>query len=100
MKTLSIQEFAQAGGFVQIAKNVRTNVNGYPFLTFITKDNVAENIYFSKAMSKKISGDETVDKELITRLGLVIVEATNAEGEIRMKLSGNSERVSIADLFA
>ena len=98
MKTLSIKEFAQANNIASYALTIRENANGYLFATFISATNEATNIYFSRAMSEKISaGDDT--KATLKDHGCVIMETTNADGEMRLKLCGNSERGNIEDLF-
>ncbi len=98
MKVQTIQEFAKSKGFTQVAPSVRENANKYPFITFIDKDNKAENIYFSKNAAKQVAVGTPVDKALLTTYQ--IGEATNEAGEIRMKLISNSERLELADLFS
>ena len=98
MKTLSIKEFAQANNITSYALTVRSNMNGYLFVTFISATNEATNIYFSKAMSEKITAGDDV-KVLLKEHACSIVETTNADGETRLKLCGNSERGNIEDLF-
>lgn len=95
MKVISIKEFCQANNIVSLAKCVRENINGYAFITFIAADNKAENVYFSKN-SQAVAG-EVITKDLLAQYQ--VAEVTNAEGEIRMKLISNSERIDIADLF-
>jgi hypothetical protein len=97
MTVETIKDFAQSGGFVQIAKNVRENVNGYLFITFINAKNEAENIYFSKASSEKHSAGEEVTKEMLS--GMSIAHTQNADGEARVKLIGNSERTELSSLL-
>ena len=48
MNIISIREFASSRGITQIIPIVRTNVNGYPYLTMVDSKNVAENVYFPK----------------------------------------------------
>lgn len=91
----SIVEFAKASGFVQIVKTIRANTNGYPFLTFINKDNVAENIYFSKSAQVVVGAPVTA--EMLKQFQ--IAQCINAQGEPRTKLVSNSERLDIADLL-
>jgi hypothetical protein len=98
LKSQSIKDFCISKSFVQISKTVRQNSNGYPFITFIYSNNNAENIYFSKNAASKVAEGEIVTKELISKLA--VVEATNAEGEIRFKLSfGDSQRINIMELL-
>jgi hypothetical protein len=98
MKTLSIKEFAQANNIVRYSLQIRENANGYLFVTFTTANREGTNIYFSRAMSEKLSvGDDT--RAALKEHGCSIVETTNADGEIRLKLCGNSEHGNIEDLF-
>lgn len=97
MERVSIADFAKDKGFTQIADTVRTNVNGYPYITFITDDNKAENIYFSKSGAEKVMEGEVVNKDLLADFEISIYD--NDDGEQRIKLSRKTARLSIADLF-
>lgn len=97
METIKLQDYCAEQGFVQIAKVVRANVNGYVFITFIRADNTAENIYVSKAGSASITVGQAVDKALLRPLSIAITK--NAAGETRVKLCTNSERIDLADLW-
>ena len=97
MNVLTIKEFVKAQGFIQIAPQVRQNTNGYPFATFYTAKNEAENIYFSKAASKKLNAGDVVDAQLLSQHQIAVVK--NAAGEERVKLISNSERIDLADLL-
>lgn len=96
LSTQTIKEFCTKKGFTQIVPEVRKNTNEYPFLTFIDANNVAENVYFSKAASK-MAHTHKVDKDFLKTL--MIGETTNAEGHKRYKLISNSNRVELADLL-
>ena len=94
MQTLSLKEFMSALSFVDITPIIRTNANGYPFLTFQSAENKAENIYFSKSM-QVIAGPTTI--EFLRTLK--VCETANAAGESRWKLTDSAGiRVSFADL--
>ena len=97
LKAMSIKDFAKMKGFMQLAPAVRINTNGYPFVTFINEKNEAENIYFSKAASEQVAEGTPVDKALLAKhqIGITI----NAEGEERVKLISNSERVDLFSLL-
>lgn len=97
MEVQTIKEFAKAKGFVQLALQVRTNTNGYPYITFINAENVAENVYFSKDAGAKVTAGQIIDAAMVTthQIGL----ATNAAGEVRYKIIGNSDRIDLTDLF-
>ena len=99
LNTISISEFVNTNKFVEINNTVRTNSNGYPFVTFINASNVAENVYFSKASSATISKGDAVTKEFLANYR--IAKTTNADGEVRTKLvSNNSNRISLASLLS
>jgi len=97
LKAMSIKDFAKSKGFMQLAPTVRINTNGYPFITFIDSNNVAENIYFSKSAAEQVAEGTPVDKGLLARHQIGIT--TNAEGEERIKLISNSERVDLFSLL-
>jgi hypothetical protein len=97
-ETISIKDYAQQKGFVQINKAVRFNINKYAYITFIDKDNKAENVYFSKGASEELMEGQVVDKDFLSKYE--IMDTTNAEGEVRTKLvrkGGN--RVDLSDLW-
>ena len=98
-KTLSIKDFCTEKGFVEIKPLINKNVNGYPFITFITGGNVAENVYFSKNAAKIVPTDNKISKELFSKL--IVTFLVNEDGEERIKLSLKNEtnRVSIDSFF-
>ncbi len=96
MNTLSIKEFMalDANKFTDVIPVIRTNANGYPFLTFTTADNKATNVYFSKSM-QVVAGPT----DIAFLRGLKACETANAEGKLRWKLTNTAgNRVSLADL--
>lgn len=97
MEVQAIKTFCSAMGFIQVAPEVRQNKNEYPFLTFYTKDNKAENIYFSKKGAEQHKKGDVVDAKLLGSLQVATVK--NAEGEERTKLITGSERLTLADLL-
>jgi uncharacterized protein YbcV (DUF1398 family) len=96
MNLITIKEFAQQRQMVQIVPRVRENINGYPYITFIDKDNHAENIYFSKGTGSTVAAGNVVDKALMSKLQIAFTK--NDAGEERIKLVSN-ERVDIMDLL-
>lgn len=94
---MSVNEFAKSKGFVQIASSVRKNTNGYPFVTFINKENVAENVYFSKRASGAVTENAPVTKDMLKALQVALVK--NEAGEERIKLISNSERLELSALL-
>jgi len=97
LKTLTVKELCASKNFTSLAPVVRTNENGYPYITFIDKDNKAENIYFSKAAAQGVGAGQPVTKEMLSvyQIGITI----NAAGEERIKLISNSDRVDISSLL-
>lgn len=94
---MPIKDFVANKKFVQIVPVVRVNTNGYPFITFIDKDNVAENVYFSKRASQAVAAGTPVTKEMLAVYQIGIT--TNEQGEERIKLITNSDRVELSDLL-
>lgn len=97
MEVLSIKQFCTLQGFVELAPSVRTNLNGYPFITFINADNIAENVYFSKALSLVVTKGLAINRELLANYQIGM--GVNAKGEPRTKIIGMGDRISVADLF-
>lgn len=97
LSTFTIKEFCAKQGFVQISPAVRTNVNGYPYLTFIKGDNTAENIYFSRKAAAALGAGVPVTKDMLKVYQIGITK--NEQGEDRVKLISNSERIDIASLL-
>lgn len=96
--TLTVQEFMKSQGFVSVVAVVRTNTNNYPYVTFINKDNEAENLYFSKKAAEDVDAGDEIAKGFFDPY--VMVLAKNEAGEQRWKISsGNSLRIDAADLF-
>lgn len=98
LETISVRDWMQANGFVQVYKEVRVNENGYPYVTFINADNKAENVYFSKNESKTHHEGMAIERGFFDNLQ--IADVANADGEVRTKLVGlNSNRIGVEDLF-
>ena len=94
MQTLTVKEFMSAKAFAQVTPIIRTNTNGYPFLTFTSDANEAENIYFSKNM-QVTAGPTTIE----FLRGLKVCNTVNATGESRWKLTDSAGvRIDLADL--
>jgi len=94
MKTLSLKEFMQEKSFAQVIPVVRTNSNGYPFLTFTNSSNEAENIYFSKSMLV-----EAGKVDIAFLRSLKACNTVNAAGESRWKLTDSAgSRVDMSAL--
>lgn len=95
--TESIKDFVTKRLFNSIVPVVRENENKYPYITFIDKDNKAENVYFSKSASKHVAAGQPVTKEMLA--AHQVGYTTNEAGEERIKLISNSERVAIESLL-
>lgn len=97
--TLSVQDFMKANNFTQVHNEVRENTNKYPYVTFINNKNEAENIYFSKGAAESVKAGDAIAKGFFAPF--IIVEATNAQDEKRIKIAraGDSNRMEAADLF-
>lgn len=93
IKSTPMREWAAAAGFTAVNPNVRTNTNGYPFLTFVKPDgkggSIGENVYFSKKSATVASGHEVIDSAM--RADLLVVETINEKGEPRLKLAFKGE---------
>ena len=98
MQTQSVKEFCSIMNFVQIAPEVRTNVNNYPYVTFINKDNVAENIYFSSKAAMHVTKGQPITRQLMLTHQIAVVK--NEKGEERTKLISLSDRIDINSLLA
>jgi hypothetical protein len=97
MQVNTIKDYCKSKGFTQIAPSIRSNTNGYPFITFIDAANKAENIYFSKNAALAVGAGQPVTKDMLTVYQIGITE--NAAGEQRIKLISNSERINLASLW-
>lgn len=94
---MTIKEYCESKGFKQIVPAVRVNTNGYPFITFIDGNNEAENVYFSKAAANAVNAGTPVTKDMLKIYQIGVT--TNAEGEERVKLITNSDRVDLSELL-
>lgn len=94
---VTFKAFCAAEGITAIHKTIRTNSNGYPFIT-VLRGADAENIYFSKKASAEVAEGELV-KSIASEL--FVNTAVNANKEQRTKLSfaGNSTYEDIDDMF-
>jgi hypothetical protein len=95
----SIADFAKANNITQIAKIVRINANKYPFLTFITDDNKAINVYFGSSIGNEYAEDMPVTREMLADLQIYHYVADDNTQRMRLVRKGDSVRVSIADLL-
>jgi hypothetical protein len=95
---IDVRSYMLSKGFVSVNPVVYENTNGYPFVVFITADNTAENIYFSKTQAEYFAKGDPIAKGFFNDLR--IIEVANADGELRTKLcSAKSARLDLEDLF-
>ena len=79
----TFKSWCKLNGVTSINKEIRTNTNGYPFIT-ILRDKDAENIYFGRKSAAKVELGDSV-KAIANDLYVTI--AVNADGQPRTKLS-------------
>jgi len=98
---ISVKKFMADNSFVSVHREVRENSVGYPYITFISKDNVSENIYFSRNEAVKHAAGDLIQKGFFDSMQVWLTH--NAAGEPRVKLTGlggeGGLRVNAADLF-
>ena len=78
-----------------IVKSIKSNTNGYPFITVLRNDK-AENIYFSKNANAEVA--EGMDVKSIAN-SLFVANTINGDGEARTKLSFKNSYESMEDMF-
>lgn len=95
---MTVAEFCKMKKFVELVPKVRFNANEYPFITFITADNKAENIYFTVNASDTVHEGQDL-REIAHDLQIVLVTYNDGR-ESRAKISRkSSSRLTIEDLF-
>jgi hypothetical protein len=94
---LSVKDFCIKSNFISFVRKVRYNKNGYPYLTFLGKDNEAENIYFTKGSSDFLSKDTEVSMDFLRDCSIVENAQLTATGGTTPKISYR-EMGLIADL--
>jgi hypothetical protein len=95
---MTVPEFCKMKKFVELIPKVRFNSNEYPFITFLTADNKAENIYFTVNSSDTVHEGQDL-RDIANDLQIVLVTYTDGR-ESRAKLSRkSSSRLTIEDLF-
>ena len=95
MDTQSIKDFCEANNITAIS-NVRSNVNGYKYVTMLDNNKTSENYYFSKNSSNDVNVN---DSPATWAKDSVVVNTTNADGQPRTKISTNSNYTDVTDLF-
>ena len=98
MTTITIADFIKSNNFTSVAKQVRANINGYTYVTFIDSKNEATNIYLSKSLALEVFEGTSIGKGFFANK--TIAETANGEGEVRYKLAHkDSQRISLEDIM-
>lgn len=101
---LTVKEFCSKFKFTAINKSVSINSNGYPFITFLSREgdkNVAQNIYFSKRASELVDEGSAVDRTLFEQLRareIVYEDGRPAQWKL-CSVNGDSTYSDVDDLF-
>ena len=95
----SVVKFMQENEFAQIVPQIRVNSSGYPFMTFVSQDNEAENIYFSQKAAELVDEDTAINREFIH--SMIVCDTKNANGDERPKLAfaASGNRMDLSDLL-
>lgn len=99
MNIQPLKDYCTAQGVTAISP-VRKNTNGYPFVTLLSSkfEGGAMNIYFSKSTAAKVV--EGQEPKALGLSSMRVVEASNATGEARLKLTNSTgDYASVEDLF-
>ena len=97
---LTIREFCQKMGFTAFSRNVSVNVNGYPFITFLSRvgdKSVAQNVYFSKRAAELVDEGSAVDRSLFDQLNAREIEYTDGRPSQWKLCSLNGDRYASVD---
>lgn len=98
-KAVSLKTIVEQGVATNFSA-VRTNHQGYPFITFLNGKK-ATNIYFGKRSAEKVAEGDMLGANIDPTTAQVVL-TTNANGEQRLKFSINGESSYVAGsaLFA
>lgn len=96
---MTIRQFCK-DNTVSSVSNVRTNTNGYPYMTFLSEkfEGGAQNIYFGKSTAQSVSANQTPRAINLQEFSIITTE--NEAGEERLKLSNNTDYTNIDDLLS
>lgn len=86
MKSTSLLSLAK-GGHLRNISAVRVNSNGYKYITFL-KGSAATNVYLGRKTAEILEEGDVITPELAK--DAVVILATNAAGEPRLKFSINA----------
>ena len=89
---MPVREWARAEGYT-VNPVIKTNKNGYPFLTLKKIGTPAgeggENLYFSKDAASRVGAGESVTSAMFDEM--LVCEVKNAGQEDRLKLAFKGE---------
>lgn len=90
MARASLKDFCHTKGYNRVSK-VRANTNGYKYVTLLEAENTtnSENLYLGQRYGEDIEIDTVLPIN-----ELFVAEITNADGEVRIKLTDKSGELS------
>jgi hypothetical protein len=101
MQQITLATLVKTGVVTGVSK-LRANTNSYPYVTLLS-GNKSQNVYFGKKSAEILGKNSAIGDNILPLLrNAEIVESTNAEGEIRykMSISGSTNYSDKADLLA
>ena len=103
MKKISLKKLVQDRVVTNISA-LRTNINGYPYVTMLTGSK-SQNVYFGQKTAEVVSDTFSVNDNILSFLAdAEIIQTANEAGETRFKLSKNAgsdyaTETAMADVF-
>ena len=111
---IPFKEWFKQSGFKRVAPLMNENVNGFPFITFLTNEvdengrAVAENIYITKASAEKhpdvFYKDAEINLDLLKELSAVQVMTTTLGDENvlvwRLAVAGEGTYLDLDEMFS
>ena len=103
MKKISLKKLVQDRVVTNISA-LRTNINGYPYVTMLTGSK-SQNVYFGQKTAEVVSDTFSVDDNILSFLAdAEVIQTVNEAGETRFKLSKNAgsdyaTETAMADVF-
>jgi hypothetical protein len=87
MEQTSLKQLVKSG-VVRNISVLRENINEYPYVTLLNKKGESQNIYFGQKSAVLIKDTfETGDNILVALKEASVMKTSNADGEVRYKLS-------------
>lgn len=103
MQKISLKKLVQDKIVTNIS-GLRVNISGYPYVTMLTGSK-SQNVYFGQKTAELVSDTFSEGDNILPFLAdAEVIQAENAQGEIRFKLSKNSgsdyaSETAMADVF-